>query len=76
MDGAVAGSSKKSTIYVGGFAPEVNEQQLLDAFVTFGLSLSSQVVLFMLCETTPLISLGDILDISIPTEPHERMSKS
>ena len=36
MEGAIAGSSKKSTIYVGGFAPEVNEQQLLDAFVTFG----------------------------------------
>ncbi|CAD6587415.1 MAG: hypothetical protein TREMPRED_004752 [Tremellales sp. Tagirdzhanova-0007] len=49
MDGAVAGSSKKATVYVGGFAPEVNEQQLLEAFVTF----------------------GDILDISIPTEPHE-----
>jgi RNA recognition motif-containing protein len=38
MEGATssAGSSKKATIYVGGFAPEVNEQQLLDAFVTFG----------------------------------------
>ncbi|KAK1924383.1 hypothetical protein DB88DRAFT_284485 [Papiliotrema laurentii] len=36
MSGAVAGSSKKATVYVGGFADEVNEQQLLDAFVTFG----------------------------------------
>ena len=41
MDGAVAGSSKKATVYVGGFAPEVNEQQLLEAFVTFGPSLFS-----------------------------------
>lgn len=49
MDGAVAGSSKKATIYVGGFAPDVNEQHLLDTFVTF----------------------GEILDISIPTEPYE-----
>ncbi|KAI9639632.1 uncharacterized protein MKK02DRAFT_29651 [Dioszegia hungarica] len=31
-----AGSSKKSTVYVAGLAPEVNEQQLLEAFVTFG----------------------------------------
>jgi hypothetical protein len=38
MSGAVAGSSKKATVYVGGFADEVNEQQLLDAFVTFGAS--------------------------------------
>ncbi|KAK4687154.1 hypothetical protein P7C73_g2966, partial [Tremellales sp. Uapishka_1] len=36
MDGASSGSSKKATIYVGGFAPEVNEEQLLTAFVTFG----------------------------------------
>jgi len=36
MDGAASGSSKKATVYVGGFAPEVNEQQLLEAFVTFG----------------------------------------
>jgi RNA recognition motif-containing protein len=36
MENAPAGSSKKSTIYVGNFAPEVNEQQLLDTFVTFG----------------------------------------
>ncbi len=39
MNGAVAGSSKKATVYVGGFANEVNEQQLLEAFVTFGKSL-------------------------------------
>jgi len=38
MDGAVAGSSKKATLYVGGFDLDVNEQQLLDAFVTFGTS--------------------------------------
>jgi hypothetical protein len=31
-----AGSSKRTTVYVAGFAPQVNEQQLLDAFVTFG----------------------------------------
>lgn len=37
MSGA-AGSSKKATIYVGGFADEVNEQQLLETFVTFGMS--------------------------------------
>ncbi|RXK40092.1 cyclophilin [Tremella mesenterica] len=45
----IAGSSKKSTVYIAGIAPEVNEQQLLEAFVTF----------------------GDIIDIKIPTEPHE-----
>lgn len=50
MEGApVAGSSKRATVYVAGFPAEVNEQQLLEAFVTF----------------------GDILDISIPTEPNE-----
>nr|XP_031857817.1 uncharacterized protein CI109_006760 [Kwoniella shandongensis]KAA5524889.1 hypothetical protein CI109_006760 [Kwoniella shandongensis] len=32
---APAGSSKKSTVYVSGLAPEVNEEQLLQAFVTF-----------------------------------------
>jgi RNA recognition motif-containing protein len=37
MDGQAAGSSKKATIYVGGFAPEVDEEQLLQAFVTFGM---------------------------------------
>lgn len=31
-----SGSSKRTTVYVAGFAPQVNEQQLLDAFVTFG----------------------------------------
>lgn len=31
-----AGPSKRSTVYVAGFAPQVNEQQLLEAFVTFG----------------------------------------
>ncbi|KAK8864256.1 hypothetical protein IAR55_001502 [Kwoniella newhampshirensis] len=31
-----AGSSRKSTVYVAGLAPEVNEEQLLQAFVTFG----------------------------------------
>jgi hypothetical protein len=31
-----AGASKKATVYVAGLSPEVNEQQLLDAFVTFG----------------------------------------
>jgi RNA recognition motif-containing protein len=41
MDNAPAGSSKKSTVYVGGFAPDVREQQLLDTFVTFGTSLLS-----------------------------------
>ena len=33
---AAAGSSKKNTVYVAGFPDEVKEQQLLDAFVTFG----------------------------------------
>lgn len=33
---AASGSKSKNTIYVAGFAQEVNEQQLLDAFVTFG----------------------------------------
>jgi hypothetical protein len=41
MENAPAGSSKKSTVYVGGFAEEVNEQQLLDTFVTFGMSQSA-----------------------------------
>jgi RNA recognition motif-containing protein len=31
-----AGPSKRTTVYVAGFAPGVKEQQLLDAFVTFG----------------------------------------
>jgi len=31
-----AGPSKRTTVYVAGFAQSVNEQQLLDAFVTFG----------------------------------------
>ncbi|WVW83721.1 hypothetical protein I302_105742 [Kwoniella bestiolae CBS 10118] len=33
---APSGSNKKSTVYVAGLAPEVNEDQLLSAFVTFG----------------------------------------
>ncbi|ORX36814.1 hypothetical protein BD324DRAFT_651295 [Kockovaella imperatae] len=33
---AAASSSKKNTVYVAGFPDEVKEQQLLDAFVTFG----------------------------------------
>ena len=41
MNGTAAGSSKKATVYVSGLAPEVNEQQLLDAFVTFGEAPSS-----------------------------------
>ncbi|WVQ88772.1 hypothetical protein IAS59_002509 [Cryptococcus gattii] len=28
--------NKKSSVYVSGFAPEVDEEQLLQAFVTFG----------------------------------------
>nr|XP_019046122.1 cyclophilin [Kwoniella bestiolae CBS 10118]OCF25052.1 cyclophilin [Kwoniella bestiolae CBS 10118] len=32
---APSGSNKKSTVYVAGLAPEVNEDQLLSAFVTF-----------------------------------------
>lgn len=42
-ESAGAGSSKKATIYVGGFAPEVNEEQLLQAFVTFGGSFKSSL---------------------------------
>lgn len=42
--------TKKSTVYVAGFPAQVDENQLLEAFVTF----------------------GDILEISIPHEPHER----
>ncbi|WVQ82206.1 hypothetical protein IAT38_004334 [Cryptococcus sp. DSM 104549] len=33
---APAGSSKKSTVYVAGIAPEVSTDALLQAFVTFG----------------------------------------
>ncbi|KAK6910257.1 hypothetical protein V866_000851 [Kwoniella sp. B9012] len=31
-----SGSNKKNTVYVAGLAPEVNADQLLAAFVTFG----------------------------------------
>lgn len=44
--------NKKSSVYVSGFAPEVDEEQLLQAFVTF----------------------GDIIEIKIPHEPHDRTS--
>lgn len=43
-------ASKRSTVYVAGLPTAVNEDQLLETFVTF----------------------GDILEISMPTEPHER----
>lgn len=36
--GPSGGGKSKNTVYVAGLAPEVNEQQLLDAFVTFGMS--------------------------------------
>jgi hypothetical protein len=36
--GGGGGGKTKNTVYVAGLAPEVNEQQLLDAFVTFGTS--------------------------------------
>lgn len=66
---ATAGSSKKATVYVGGFANEVNEQQLLDAFVTFGTSrVPSKLTSFFPCIDGP----GDIIDITLPTEPNER----
>ncbi|EJT47185.1 cyclophilin [Trichosporon asahii var. asahii CBS 2479] len=42
--------TKKPTVYVAGFPAQVDENQLLEAFVTF----------------------GDILEINIPHEPHER----
>lgn len=45
--------TKKSTVYVAGFPAQVDENQLLEAFVTF----------------------GDILEINIPHEPHERESE-
>ena len=64
MSGA-AGPSKKSTVYVGGFANEVNEQQLLDAFVTFGGSLGQRSPL------SRLLRSGDIIEIVLPTEPNE-----
>ncbi|WWC89486.1 uncharacterized protein L201_004410 [Kwoniella dendrophila CBS 6074] len=31
-----SGSTKKNTVYVAGLLPEVNEDQLLSAFITFG----------------------------------------
>lgn len=36
--GGAGVSKNKNTVYVAGLAPEVDEQQLLDAFVTFGMS--------------------------------------
>ena len=33
---ASSSTSRKATVYVSGLDSEVNEQQLLDAFVTFG----------------------------------------
>ncbi|WRT66202.1 uncharacterized protein IL334_003155 [Kwoniella shivajii] len=35
-DSAPSGSNKKGTVYVAGLASEVNEDQLLAAFITFG----------------------------------------
>jgi len=66
---ATAGSSKKATVYVGGFANEVNEQQLLDAFVTFGtFHVPLKLTSFFPC----IDGLGDIIEINLPTEPNER----
>jgi len=36
MENKASGSKTRNTVYVAGLADEVNEQQLLDAFVTFG----------------------------------------
>jgi hypothetical protein len=38
MENKASGSKTRNTVYVAGLADEVNEQQLLDAFVTFGMS--------------------------------------
>ena len=67
MNAAVAGSSKKATMYVGGFAPQVNEQQLLDAFVTFG----KRVLQNQGPKGIELMFTGDILEVSIPIDPHD-----
>lgn len=74
MDAPAAGSSKRSTVYVAGLAPEVNEQQLLDAFVTFGTLISTCAP--SLIHPSKLIFQGDILEISIPPEANERERNS
>ena len=38
MENKASGSKTRNTVYVAGLADEVNEQQLLDAFITFGTS--------------------------------------
>jgi peptidyl-prolyl isomerase E (cyclophilin E) len=67
MEGAASSSSKtRNTVYVAGLADEVNEQQLLDAFVTFGMSqVSTSTVL-------SLIHLGDIIEIKLPIDPQNK----
>jgi RNA recognition motif-containing protein len=48
MDNKASSSSKtRNTVYVAGLADEVNEQQLLDAFVTFGTSSPSLPIVLM-----------------------------
>ena len=72
-------SSKKNTVYVAGFPAEVKEQQLLDAFVTFGELLPLVLFLYPSAASSRVrhnaeIRPGDILEVNLPTEPNERES--
>lgn len=68
MEGAASSSSKtRNTAYVAGLADEVNEQQLLDAFVTFG-TFHGSLILTVLS----LIHLGDIIEIKLPIDPQNK----
>ena len=63
MENKASGSKTRNTVYVAGLADEVNEQQLLDAFVTFGM--------LPRC-LTPLTKQadipGDIIEIKLPAD--------
>ena len=64
----------KKTIFVTGFSDDVNEQELLQAFVTFG-EYPSSAILSLWCslaETPINCTAGDIIEISVPVDPRDR----
>ena len=65
MENKASGSKTRNTVYVAGLADEVNEQQLLDAFVTFGMS---PLRFFGM----PTDITGDIIEIKLPVDPQNQ----
>lgn len=67
MENKASGSKTRNTVYVAGLADEVNEQQLLDAFVTFGKSP-------LLVPSSDYITdtAGDIIEIKLPVDPQNQ----